>query len=432
MSRWSDQFESHAVHQTLQQTRDWLDVEVEDIDSEQEAEKRRLIKALDAIKEMVDGLDPEFFPEQQLTQLNNHLRHQHFWNQIQEYSSSPSVQLLRSANDHLTSEIPTVYQLAKLALQPAARKSIKAVEDAYDAFCKTIEKRESEFESRLAENDGELTELDRRASELQDALKKLKETTDTTLSGWQNEFTTAQTTRAEEHSEAQIERRKNFDEALREWRAKSETEIKDISAKHNEKLQGAFDKFKEAAAARTEDMKAKHAAILEIHGLVGTDGVAGGYQKGATDEHDAANLWRIIAMASLGLAAGWIQLKYWLGFDVTAAGGVNWAEVITASSLTLVLLAAAGYASRQSKLHREAEQHMRWFALEVKAIDPFLSSLPEDQQNELKKQLSQKLFGQNRITSDQSDGSVDPNAFKAMVESILSPVQEIIKLVGKQ
>ena len=140
MSRWSDQFERHAIHQTLQQTRDWLDVEVEDIDSEQEAEKRRLIKALDAIKEMVDGLDPEFFPEQQLTQLNNHLRHQHFLNQIQAYSSSPSVQPLRFANDHLTSEIPTVYQLAKLALQPAARKSIKAVEDAYDAFCKTIEK----------------------------------------------------------------------------------------------------------------------------------------------------------------------------------------------------------------------------------------------------------------------------------------------------
>jgi len=136
-------------------------------------------------------------------------------------------------------------------------------------------------------------------------------------------------------------------------------------------------------------------------------------------------------MISLGLAAAWILVKYFAGFATTDAGSINWAEIITASSLTLVLLATAGYASRQSKLHRDTEQQMRWFALEVKAIDPFLSSLSDTDQRELKKQLSEKLFGQNRGASEKGDLNIDPSAFKTMSDAILTPVQEILKMTNK-
>ena len=38
MSRWSEQFEGHPIHETIQTLLDWLDVEVEEIDSEHEDE----------------------------------------------------------------------------------------------------------------------------------------------------------------------------------------------------------------------------------------------------------------------------------------------------------------------------------------------------------------------------------------------------------
>ncbi|MEO9779003.1 MAG: hypothetical protein ABJH07_08370 [Sedimentitalea sp.] len=126
---------------------------------------------------------------------------------------------------------------------------------------------------------------------------------------------------------------------------------------------------------------------------------AGGYQKTATDEHKAANTWRIVAMVSRGLGAVWLLSKFYLGFGRSSAGGVNWAELVTAGSLTLVLLAAAGYASRQSKTHRDLEQQMRWFSHEVKAIAPFLSSLDYIDQKELKKQLSERLFWKDRTAN---------------------------------
>ena len=49
MSRWSEQFESNAIHQTLKQMSDWLNVEVKDIDADHEAERRRLAKSISAI-----------------------------------------------------------------------------------------------------------------------------------------------------------------------------------------------------------------------------------------------------------------------------------------------------------------------------------------------------------------------------------------------
>ena len=141
---------------------------------------------------------------------------------------------------------------------------------------------------------------------------------------------------------------------------------------------------------------------------------------------------RLLLQLSLALAAGWVLLKYLNGFASISEARVNWSEVITATSLTLVLLAGAGYASRQSKLHRDAEQQLRWFALEVKAIDPFISSLDETDRNELKKSLTEKLFGKNRTTSGQGDTHMNPKAYKDMSDAFLSPMREIIKLLGKQ
>lgn len=431
MSRWSDQFDTHQIHATVQSLSDWLDVEVDEIDAEHEDERRRFQKGLDLISAALEGQDPEIFPENLLTNLSKQLRQPPIWNEIQAYSSDTAVQHLRAANDHLTAQIPVIHQISALSRPPIASETIKSVEKAYSAFCKVLEKRERDFEARLAEGEGSLERMGESLAAEKKALENLKAQTDAAFAEWQTEFSEGQNSRAEEFSAVQIQRAEKFDETMREIREKSEAETNDISAKHDERLKSAFDTYTKDVQERLDDMKAKHAAILEIHGLVGTDGVAGGYQKTATDEHNAANTWRKVAMGSLGLAAAWLLLKFYLGFGETSAGGVNWAELVTAGSLTLVLLAAAGYASRQSKTHRDLEQQMRWFSLEVKAIDPFLSSLEDADQKELKKQLSERLFGKDRTAQQAKKGSVDVGAYKELSESILSPVQEILKQSGK-
>ncbi len=43
---------------------------------------------------------------------------------------------------------------------------------------------------------------------------------------------------------------------------------------------------------------------------------------------------------------------------------------------------------------------MRWFSFEIAAIDPFISTLEPEQQQKLKEQLAEKLFGQDRVIED--------------------------------
>lgn len=66
---------------------------------------------------------------------------------------------------------------------------------------------------------------------------------------------------------------------------------------------------------------------------------------------------------------------------------------------------------------------MNWFALEVNAIDPFISSLPIEQQNELKNRLSQRLFGQSRSSNEGINDENNNDLIKVIGEQFTSVVQ---------
>ena len=160
MSRWSEQFDGNEIHQTLKRLADWLSVDAKEIDADHLAERRRIKKFLNLTSDVVGGLDPELYPDQQLLKLNQHLSQSQLMSSLQTYSSDPNVQLLRDANDNLTSIIPVISQLAALSRQSKARDVIKAVEEAYDGFVATIEERDKWFAQRLEENHINLQELD--------------------------------------------------------------------------------------------------------------------------------------------------------------------------------------------------------------------------------------------------------------------------------
>ncbi|MGR3637101.1 MAG: hypothetical protein ACU0BK_14415 [Shimia sp.] len=450
MSRWTDQFDNHAIRETLRQSREWVDSEFEDIDSDHQSEKRRLSKVIDSIGEVVDGMDPEFFPEAQLTTLNNQLRHQNFWNQLSTYSTNGKVQHLKSANDHVNNQIANVYQLAGMVKQPESRKAIRSVEAAYEAFSKAIETSKNGFEKTAEEKAAELSDLKTKTSELENSLSALKSTTDTQIATWQKEFTKAQTARIEEHSQAQIVRSKEYEKALEEFKTSSASDRVETTEKHDAALKKAFDEYVQDVKAKTDEINTKHEEILTLHGLVTTDGVAGGYKKAADGEWWAATIWSGISMLCFGIVLAWVLFKGKLGFGIAAstpavsigatdvtdatnaadanglaetvgtalASGFDWPLVATTISVTAVALVAAQFAGRQSRVHRMNEQRLRWFSFEIAAIDPFISTLKTEDQQSLKKQLTEKLFGQDRVIEDGSGKGkgVEPQTLKTVLE----------------
>jgi len=419
MSRWTDQFNNLAIHATIKNAYDALEFETKELDSDVVSEHRRLNKAFDLLKGVVDGMDPEFSPDAQLNALANHLN-QHVVAQISSYVSNSNIQHLKNANDQFSTQVPTILQVAAMSKPQESRKAIKGVEAAYDSFCKAVEKTRTEFAAIATEKETEITDLEARTSGLSTSLETLQSTTDTQISSWQTEFTEAQTTRAEEHSEAQIERGKEYDKALREFTTNAEKDRTTTTQKHDKALKAAFDKYAENVTAKTADINKKHASILEIHGLVTNDGVAGGYKKGANSEWWAALTWSVISMLCYLLIFGWVLFKGKLGFGIASSDGIDWPVVVTTVSVTAVAFVAAQFAGKQSRVHRMNEQRMRWFSFEIAAIDPFISSLPVEMQQGLKKELSERLFGQDRIIDEKPTRArgLDSDAIKSITETI--------------
>lgn len=61
----------------------------------------------------------------------------------------------------------------------------------------------------------------------------------------------------------------------------------------------------------------------------------------------------------------------------------------------------------------------RWFALEIKAIDPFISSLPESDQQTLKKELSENYLLNLNILKMLIKKYFDEHAFNIVIKVLL-------------
>ena len=419
MSRWADNFDSLAIHKTVERALEALDSETEELDSNAAGEHRRLQKAFGLLKDVLDGMDPELSPDALLNALDNHLN-EHVVAQISNFAFNGYVQQLIDANDQFTLEIPMVLQMASVSKPQESREAIRGIEAAYDGFCRAVEKTKDEFAKTAAEKTNEIFDLECRTSELLTSLENRQKEIDAQISTWQSEFTEAQTTRAEEHSGAQIERNKEYDKALREFKSTSEKDRTETIEKHDQELGQSFEAYKADVSAKKDSIHDMHAEIKKLHDLVTNDSVAGGYKKGANDERRAALWWSLVSMGCYGLILLWVLFKGKLGFGVADVDGLDWPLIVTTLSVTAVALVAAQFAGKQSRISRMNEQRMRWFSFEIAAINPFISSLPDDEQQKLKQQLSEKLFGQDRVIEDKPSKmrGFDIETIKSVIELI--------------
>lgn len=179
---------------------------------------------------------------------------------------------------------------------------------------------------------------------------------------------------------------------------------------------------------KTDDVTKKHEDILKLYNIVTGDGIAGGYQSTAVDERKAANAWRRTAMASFIAAALWTGLKFWLYWceqkTTIAPIPLDWTAIISATSLTVILLSIAAYAASQSKLHRINQQQMKWFSLEIASLEPYIASLEPEEQRKLKIDLAHRLFAQDRVTVGKRPTQTEKNIFDSAVDQITKAVSK--------
>jgi hypothetical protein len=141
-----------------------------------------------------------------------------------------------------------------------------------------------------------------------------------------------------------------------------------------------------ALVGSLNEMRDQAVRVLQV---IGNTGLTGGYQKVANEEQKDANRWRWISIVSFAVAAAangvivWVDLHFNLDLTTLLASRL---------SVSIPLLALAGYAVAESRQHRHRERDNRQMELQLASIDPYLAQFPEQKQQEIKEGRVDRFF----------------------------------------
>lgn len=417
MNRWKEQFENHNIHKSVKEIEKFINTNFDNVDEDEIIEKRRLLKFISMIKELLSNIDYEVIPFNVLDNLDAQLRDNGFYSQLSSYSENGTMKYLINANNHITNHlINYLTQFMILSKNFSVNKDIKVLEESLDTFSNAIVDSKSSISNDLKTFKNELNNNSEKLNELNSLIEKRKNETDNLLSQWQQQFSDAQEKRSNDYT--------NLSEKLKE---NTNIEIEKHISSNQEKLENSFNQFQSNIDNYLIESKDKHQSILDLYNLTAGDSVAAAYISNANDEKEQADKWRNISICFIVATAIWIGIAFFFDSGLAKDGTtILWHKLISSFSLTGVLLFGAGYSSQQSNKHRNNEIKTRWFALEVKAIDPFISSLDESMQKELKKQLSEKLFAQSSQIDNSDKKIMDEHLYKTIVQGMV----DILKVKG--
>ncbi|HDS1059378.1 hypothetical protein [Pseudomonas putida] len=148
-------------------------------------------------------------------------------------------------------------------------------------------------------------------------------------------------------------------------------------------------KITKAYEAAKADIDEKTNHINRVTGQAAARMIAGDYEGTAASEKEAADNLRYLALACMLLIVGV------LGWAVIESTSTNfeWERFLSKISLVFLLGVPAAYLARESAKHREQQYHHLQTSLDMKAISPFLASLPEEEQHKLKALIATRIFG---------------------------------------
>lgn len=371
MSEWVDQFQNHAVHQRLQ-TLQGLLKEIEDTgepspDATAVVDRLKQV-GIQAVKRM-STLDPILVPISSLNQLDSHL--QQVISHCEQYKSANNVVYLTNADaqvDAILLQLGSLPSFRSTEELEGLSESIVSLRRSVGQYRRYVSDEREGLQAQIEDAKGELEGLDNNITAQQARV-------DEVVSEFQRQF-----------SESEERRRTEFAESEKN----QETRFRDSQ----EKWDGEFKRFIEGQSTLSENHLENIAAhkkrAEELLHVIANTGMVGGYQRIANDERKVAVRWQIITVAAF---VGLIIFAI-LAFSATLGSNVSWqafgARVFVAAAFGVL----GAYAARQAERHEAVERSNRRLELALASIDPYLVSLPEDKQHQVKQELAMKFFGE--------------------------------------
>lgn len=149
------------------------------------------------------------------------------------------------------------------------------------------------------------------------------------------------------------------------------------------------DKLQEATAF----LESKKVEINQLVGNIAGISIVGSYEQSAATEKRSADSLRWGAVIFMGCVVAMVGKTFW---DISA-GGFDWEKAMLKLVCTVLFSVPAAYLARESAKHRQQQYTHLQTGLDLKAMGPYIASLPKERQDELKAEMAQKIFAQKNF-----------------------------------
>ncbi|WP_301387726.1 hypothetical protein [Thalassolituus sp. UBA2590] len=178
-------------------------------------------------------------------------------------------------------------------------------------------------------------------------------------------------------------------------------------------------KAKEYYKTAASEVNTQRAKLNELIGEVSGDKVAKSYEESSKIEKRAADVLRIFSIVFMLSIAVIVIFTSW----ETTTENFKWENSAFRIVIAFFLTIPSAYLARESARHREQQYNHLQTSLTIRAIDPYISSLPEDIKHEIKKEISGHIF------SDRGNSNNTAEAFPINNQEII--IELIKKLDAK-
>ncbi len=307
---------------------------------------------------------------------------------------------------------------------------------ALSDLANTVQKEREQLATIITDYQRQFSEgQEKRNQEFATALLTAQQELSRVTSEHQSQFSTGQDHRSSEFVAVSNQQNSSFKEMIQSFRttlleheaafSKDEAELRNATVQRTGEL---HQQFSDKAKNILGDIEADRVRVEKLVGVIGNLGVTSGYLRAANHARYTMWMWQVVTIASMiSLSIMAYKTLYLLG---ETTGPFNWGgfagRVVFLASLGVI----AAYAGTQADKLFISERRNRRLALELEAIGPYLSPLPEEEQNKFRIQIGERSFGQEDVIS--GGGEKSPATLLALLGSkegkqVLELLADIIK-----
>ena len=416
MSRWNDQFQTHAFRTTWNSLKALLaDDELEKNDNEAAVKEiARILKVVKYVDSVMDQIDPELMPIPLFDTLNQHATN--CVTQLNTFKSNQAIGHLHNVNSYVDSIIAifsqTPFMLSgqqKGALSKAASAYSEVLDQHLSRLNEAVEDEIGGIKESVATIQTTIIENDKSLATLKEQLQTVSQTIQKQTAEFNTQFQASEKARVEK-----------YDAAL----AKFEKRIDDEVVRLGTKADAEFEKLATKAGTTLEVLGKFHDDAAKVFGVVVNTLQAGAYSSYANEEKKTANIlrWSAITLMILGVAI-LVVPEITKFIDDSKNYALDWHITLGRIPFSIILFVPAFYLARESNKHRNTEVLNRRRELILSTIDPYLALLPEEKAQQIKMDIAKGIFSEGVTTTP--DSSTDEAG------NLIAQVTNLIKAKSK-